>query len=421
MPYLDGVWYNDPGEQRRAQSASDFAAAGREGRNYRDAQAATALQNERDAAATALQNERSAAADARTQQMHDLEVARLAREAELQRQQGIVGAEWAVEFLGQWNQDRENLTGMVNEAFGDVDRAWESIESGKQWLTDLESTKSLVGQEFESFKEAYAPLEAESIQTQMEGLGTQRGLMERIRDLSTADLEGVSGRAKADVGSESEKARRAEDRRLQGLGMSPESGRSRSTMNRSFIDEALSKVLAANRARSMEQDRAGQMALGGMSVINPLVSGGGAGGISSGIRAQGLDYLREMTNIGATGIAGATGLAQAGGDLAQTRGGIADVYGRNIVQPMGEAGMSMLGTAMAAGPESLAGMSGAATGGAYAPTGTPPPSAQPAQSGDIGLGGGTAPSAGGTNTGLPYDVAPTTGQLGGLLERGTYV
>lgn len=271
MAYIGGYYYESAQDKAKAKAETSFQA------KVSANQAKQAA-----AAAKAIQDERDAAADARTQEMHDLEVARLAREAEIQRQQGIVGAEWAVQFLGEWNSSREELTGMVNTAFDDVDRAWENIESGKQWLSDLESNKELVGQEYQSFKEAYAPLEAEAMRTQMEGLGTQRGLMERIRGLSEADYEGVSGRAKADVGSESEKARRAEDRRLQGLGISPESGKSRAAMSGSFIDEALSKVLAANKARSMEKERVAGVAMGGLSVINPAQ----ASGISSGIRSQ---------------------------------------------------------------------------------------------------------------------------------------
>jgi len=344
MPYLDGVYYNDgAADDRAALKASQDA-------------------NRRANAEAADARKRAAAEEKRANEMHALETARLAREAEIKKQQGIVGAEWAVEFLGEWNKDRENLTGMVNDAFADVDKAWESIESGKQWLTDLESHKSLVGQEYENFREQYKDLEAEAKQTQMEGLGTQRGLMSKIRDLSHADLQGVSSRAKADVGSESEKARRAEERRLQSMGMSPESGRSRSAMNKSYVDEALSKVLAANRSRAIEKERAAGVAMGGLSTINPAQ----AGGISSGIRSQGLDYLKEMTNIGAQGLAGATNLAQAGGQLAGQKGNLADIYGRNVVQPMGEAGMSMLGTAMKAGPENLSGRAGEVSVPSYA-------------------------------------------------------
>ena len=135
------------------------------------------------------------------------------------------------------------------------------------------------------------------------------------------------------------------------MGISPESGRSRAAMSSGYVDEALSKVLAANRARAIEKERVGQMATTGLSVINPAQ----AGGISSGIRAQGLDYLKEITNIGGMGISGATGLAQTGGDLARTRGGITDIYGKHIVQPMGEAGMTFAGTAMAGSPGSMAG------------------------------------------------------------------
>jgi len=318
------------------------------------------------------------------------EEARLKRQEELKRQQGEVASEWAIRFLGEWNKNRESLTGMVNTAFSDVDKAWESIQTGKDWLSDLEGHKELVGKEYQSYKEAYAPLEAEAQRTQMEALGTQRGLMGRIRELSEADYEGVSGRAKADVGSEAERSRRAEERRLQGMGISPESGRSRAAMSRGYVDEALSKVMAANRARSMEKERVGQMATTGLSVIRPEQ----AGAISSGIRGQGLDYLKEITNISGMGLGGATDLARAGGELARTRGGIADIYGRHIVRPMGEAGMTFAGTAMAGSPAHMAG-----------------------QSGGTGVGGG---GKGGGIAGRPVPGAPGSGLISTGPSSGDY-
>jgi len=351
--------------------------------------------------ATARQQAESARQDAyltMAQQQAANEEARLLRQEELRRQQGEVASEWAITFLGEWNKNRESLTGMVNTAFADVDRAWESIQTGRDWLSDLEGHKELVGQEYQSFKEAYAPLEAASIQTSMEALGTQQGLMERIRGLAEADYEGVSGRAKADVGSESERARRAEERRLQGMGISPESGRSRAAMSSSYVDEALSKVLAANRARAIEKERVAGVAMGGLSVIRPEQ----IAGISSGIRSQGLDYLKEMTNIGQAGIAGATGLAQAGGGLAQTRGNIADIYGSQVVQPMGEAGMTFAGTAMAGSPGSMS-----QNGGSSSPINTTP---------NVSVGYTGQPVSGGGTPGINFitgQPVPSGGSSGG--------
>lgn len=274
-----------------------------------------------------------------------------ARAAKQQGQGGGGASEWAMKFMNEWNAGRTKLTGYINTAMRDVDKGWGLIDEAKPWIGEIGGALSDIKAEYADYKSTFRPLEQEAITTASEALGTERGFMGKLRDLSEADYEGVSGMAKADVGSEMEKGRRAEARRLQGLGLDPGSGASRGSMRRSRVDEAIGKVLAANQARLGEKRRVADVVTAGIPAIGSGGSGagGGAYGIAKNIREGAHNLLGMRTQTASEAAKAQTGLAQAGAQLARTRGDIADTYGRNVVAPVGEMAASTFGTAMAKG------------------------------------------------------------------------
>lgn len=264
------------------------------------------------------------------------------------RREGQIASEWAMKFMDEWNQGRTKLTGMYNSAIADVNKSWGLVGEAKPWLGEMKDTLGMIDEEYADYKATFQPLEQEAITTAAEALGTQRGFMGKLRDLSEADYEGVSGRAKADVGSEMEKGRRAEARRLQGLGIDPSSGVSRGSMRRGRVDEAIGKVLAANQARLGEKGRVADIARTGIQAVGS-VGAPGAYGMASDIRKTAHGLIDMRTRTAAEGAKAATSLAQTGSLLARTRGDIASQYGKGIVDPMGEMAAGTFGTAMAKG------------------------------------------------------------------------
>jgi hypothetical protein len=133
---------------------------------------------------------------------------------------------------------------------------------------------------------------------------------------------------------------------LQGLGIDPTSNVG--GMRKSRVDEAIGKVLAANKARTGEKERVANVALQGIPAISSA-GPGGAGAFALNIRKGAQELLGLRGDLAKTGATTAAGLASTGADLAKTRGNIATQYGQQVVTPTGELGASMLGTALATG------------------------------------------------------------------------
>ena len=284
-------------------------------------------------------------------------------EKDLREDQGAVSSKLAAQFLGEWNKGLSNLTGMYNVASGQVarsygylDEAGDFLDSASDSVGQLDDLVADIDNSLQEYRTAFNPLRDEAVAGAREGIQTERELTGTIKDLSQADYEGVSGTAKADVAAESENARRAEARNLQGMGINPNSGNYKDSMRKSYINEAINKVLAGNMARIGEKNRVAGVAVSGLNAIDPSSTYG----IAKDITAGDTNLVGAKANMVNTGIkarsdiAGMAGnIASAAGNLANAQTGIANSYGSNVVAPTSEMYATNLGTAMATDPTKI--------------------------------------------------------------------
>mgnify|MGYP001420553663 CR=1 FL=1 len=270
------------------------------------------------------------------------------------KKQAELASEYAQKFLSQWNTAATESRGAFNTAMAGVEETKNYLKSiGTEYGGQIKALVDQTQADLAQYKQTYAPLETEAIETARQALGSQRGMMTYLQDFSKADYEGVSGRAKADVGAEMEMGRRAEARELSGLGLDPTDTKYRGSMRQSRVDEAINKALAANKARLEEKNRVTGVTTTGLQVIDPSKMGGNiAGQIQTGKKGY-TDTVSELTKAGA-GLQ--TGLAGAKASLAKTSGDLATGYGQTMMPQYGESFMSMLGTGMATDPTKLSGL-----------------------------------------------------------------
>ncbi len=274
--------------------------------------------------------------------------------AKFRENQATVAAKYAQQFLSQWNKSAAETKGVFNTAMASIEDLQPYIDKVSAYGDDInELIKSARG-DLAAYREKYSPLETEAIETAGMALGAQRGMMEQLQELSKADYQGVSGRAKADVAAESERGRRAEARSLQSVGLDPTSGRYRGSMRSSRINEALNKVLAANAARMNEKSRVAGVVQGGLQVVDPSKMGGD---IAKQIQTGGMDYNKLIESFSKTGagIQKTAVEAQTAGIRAGTD--LATAYGKTT-EPYIEGFGAMLGTGMATDPTKLMNLTG---------------------------------------------------------------
>lgn len=286
-----------------------------------------------------------------------------------QAQQAQKASQYADQFLSSWNASVAKAEGIFNAGMASIDELQPYIDSISAYGDDINALIQTAQTDLASYRTKYDPLETEAIETSTMALQEQRGYMEQLKGLATADYEGVSGIAKADVAAESERGRRAQARSLQSYGLDPTSGRYQGGMRSSRVNEALNKVLAANASRLAEKGRVAGVVATGLENIDPATMGGD---IAKQIQTGAMDYsdmISGLTKTGAdiqkTAVDAKTAGIQAGTDLATN-------YSRTITQPYGEAYMSMLGTGMASGPEYLSGINRTGDQARY-PDGSPRP------------------------------------------------
>ena len=282
-------------------------------------------------------------------QLIEAELGSIAAEQQRQKDQGQAASELAKNYLQAWNQSLENLTGYYNQATQSISQSWDLIGAASEKIQGIDDVVDDIESTLAEYNAAYTPLRDESIQAAREGIQARRNLMGNITDLSQADYEGASGRAKADIASEFENARRAEARELSGLGISPTSLNYQDRLRRTRVEEAVNKVLAGNLARMNEKNRVTGVSLEGLNVIKPSEEYGIAKSISQGSQNL-LGMKGEM--IG-TGINASTQLAQAGTSLANAGTNIANSYGQNVSQPIGEMYGGALGQGITLAPNSV--------------------------------------------------------------------
>lgn len=205
-------------------------------------------------------------------------------------------AELAGQYLGSWNNMLTASNNMLNSAAQSIsDLMKQSISGNSAQISDVWSRIDAAIGDVEKgvvdYQQKYGGLETEAINTAISQLGSQKALTAQMQDLARADTEGAATRAKADVASEASAARSKMADELIALGVDPTSGAGRAMMRQSMDSEALSKVLAGNKARIDEKGRATAATLGALQAINP----GEAAGIASNI-AQGKRELMSDKN-----------------------------------------------------------------------------------------------------------------------------
>jgi hypothetical protein len=275
--------------------------------------------------------------------MRELDVYKAKQDIALQSKQADTSTKLANEFLSSWNSYLAKSEGIYNQAIAGITKSYGYLDKASTSVDQIDSLVGSVMKEWEDYKGKFGELEDTAIESAKSEFGIRSDLMSTFRDLAKADYEGVAGRAKADVTGEFEKARQAEARRLQGLGIDPTSGRYQRAMLDMGGNEALSKTLAANTARTTEKKRVSDLATTGLQTINPNDTISAA----LNIRKGGTDLLTTGGNLASTAVAARSNLAGTAGTLASATGQIARDFGQSITQPIGEMGATMLGTSMA--------------------------------------------------------------------------
>jgi len=232
-------------------------------------------------------------------------VAQRAQQAPVQAQQENLDI--AKQYMDEWRQNMADVKGMYSKA---IDYIEDPNFGGFQ---DLEKS---VQSDLEAFRGTFGGLKTEAVDVARQQLGIQRGLSEQYAELAKADYEGVSGRAMQDVAAQAELGRQAEARRLQSLGIDPTSGRYRSMMRKSRMQEALGKAQAGTQARFGEKARVTDITGKGLQLIDPSK----ASGIATGIERQGAEYQQMLSGIKTSG---ASARAQAAGAIAGIGTGLA--------------------------------------------------------------------------------------------------
>lgn len=262
-------------------------------------------------------------------------------DAELARQ----ASEMSKTYLDQWNKGLEQAGGMYNSAISEITKASGMVSDAyKEVSSNLGQMSQDIGKEWEEMKSTYGDIKGDLIGATKESLRQRGDLRRQFMDLARADEEGVAGRAMTDVAAQSEAGRRAEAMRLQGLGVDPTSGRARSQMRMGRNEEALNKVLAANKARVAEKDRVAGLTAEGLRLIDPTQDINAATAIQN--MQNNLLQSRSNLEVNRANVMG--NLASTRGSLAGQRGNLATGYAQNIVAPKGEMGASQLGVAQGA-------------------------------------------------------------------------
>jgi hypothetical protein len=257
--------------------------------------------------------------------------------------------EMSKKYLGEWNKGLEQAGGMFNTAIKEMGSARDYVSGAYKDVTaNLGSMGEDMKSEWESMKSEYSGVKGDLIGGAKEDMANRGELTRQFMDLTKADYEGASGRAMADVASQSEAGRKAEAMRMSGLGVDPTSGRSRSFMRTSRNDEALNKAMAGNQARVGEKERVSGLTARGLELIDPTKNINAA----TGIQNLQNSLLTTRSNLSTNLADIQSRLAGQTGNLATQQGNLAGSFAQNVVAPKGEMGAAQLGVSQATRPVS---------------------------------------------------------------------
>lgn len=241
------------------------------------------------------------------------------REAwDMQKSQAAAGSKLAGDFLSAWSSEIKDFKKMFTGGGS----------AGGGILGEIKGVSDKIGAAYDSFKTDYGPAGKEMIEGAREEAMARRGMVSQLEDVSKADYEGAEGRAAADVAGQSEQARGEMAREAMSFGIDPSAGQFGALTRKSFLDEARNTAVAMNQARRGEKERVAGTTMGALSVLDPSVSG-----------KMGLD----IANTG-------TRMLEAQAGVQGQYAGVADIYRKGVMEPMGTMAGYQLGKNVSATP-----------------------------------------------------------------------
>ena len=289
-------------------------------------------------------------------QLIQAELDSIQAEEQRKKDQGAASAQLASQFLNQWNKSLSEAKGYYNSAIADIDKAWGLVDKGMADTKEFDSIYNDVQSSLAKYREQFGGAKKDAISAYRQDLADRRQAINNLKGLATADYEGVSGRAKADVSAESDAARRAQEREMTGLGISPNAINYQNAMRKARVNEAISKVLAGNTARLGEKNRLVDANKTLSDAISQGYNASGTAGVAGDIAKTELDYLNTASGIKKDKIGAITSLAGTGGNLASAKSGIASGYSQSMSEPFGELYAGTLGSALSLSPSTVTDM-----------------------------------------------------------------
>lgn len=182
-----------------------------------------------------------------------------------------------------------------------------------------------------SFDTNYGDMTKKAFDSSMSDIEAKRGITTDLTNMAKTDYEGVSGRAAADVGAQSEIARGDMAREAMSYGIDPTSGKFGALQKKSYLGEARNKVEAMNKARAAEKERSAGLKVTAAQLIDPSVSAGIA-----------TNLMNQKGKLYDTQISATNAMATADKARSDTALGIANAI-KDIGEQYGSLGGTMLG------------------------------------------------------------------------------
>lgn len=229
------------------------------------------------------------------------------------------------EFLTKWgDMNKETLDVLKNTLNG--------IYSGNSPSTGIYGDIiNNIKNQISTFDTQYGGTTQQLMDSTMSDVNARRGLVSNLTNMAKPDYEGVSGRAAADVGTQSEVARGEMSREAMSYGIDPTSGKFGALQKKSFLGEARNKVDAMNKARVAEKERSAGLTTTAINAIDPNVTG-----------TLAMNLMNQKGNLLGLQTQAAGAMSAAEKAKADTALGVAQQMG-NIGEQYGSLGSTMMG------------------------------------------------------------------------------
>lgn len=188
-----------------------------------------------------------------------------------------------------------------------------------------------------SFDTNYGDMTKRAFDSSMSDIEARRGITTDLTNMAQTDYEGVSGRAAADVGAQSEIARGDMAREAMSYGIDPSAGKFGALQKKSYLGEARNKVEAMNKARASEKERSAGLKVTAAQLIDPSASAGIA-----------TNLMNQKGKLYDTQISAANAMSTAEKAKSDTALGVANTI-KDIGEQYGSLGSTMLGIQTAQG------------------------------------------------------------------------